>query len=180
MDQGQAMELAAQVAAAYASPLDRLQMAVYRRQQELVWMEQLVERIESELEAAGHSVDPKGLPAMCFVDLVGYTRLTEERGDQAAAELAQSLRVIVARAAREHGGSPVKWLGDGAMVHFRTPRGAVEFALHTVAWIPNSGLPPAHVGVASEPLVAHGGDYFGRTVNLAARIATRARPAKCS
>jgi adenylate cyclase len=37
-------------------------------------------------------------------------------------------------------------------------------------------LPPAHVGVAAGPVVAQGGDYFGRTVNLAARIAAHARP----
>ena len=35
-------------------------------------------------------------------------------------------------------------------------------------------LPPAHVGVAAGPVVAQGGDYFGRTVNLAARIAAQA------
>jgi adenylate cyclase len=40
--------------------------------------------------------------------------------------------------------------------------------------LPAAGLPPAHVGVAAGPVVAQGGDYFGRTVNLAARIAARA------
>ena len=42
------------------------------------------------------------VPAMCFLDLAGYTRLTEERGDQAAAELAGTLAELVGRAAREH------------------------------------------------------------------------------
>jgi class 3 adenylate cyclase len=45
---------------------------------------------------------------MCFLDLTGYTRLTEERGDQAAAELAGSLAVLVERSSRAHGGTPVK------------------------------------------------------------------------
>jgi class 3 adenylate cyclase len=40
--------------------------------------------------------------------------------------------------------------------------------------LPEAGLPPAHVGVAAGPVVVQGGDYFGRTVNLAARIASRA------
>jgi len=35
------------------------------------------------------------MPAMCFVDLVGYTHLTEERGDQVAAGLAETLAVLV-------------------------------------------------------------------------------------
>jgi class 3 adenylate cyclase len=69
---------------------------------------------------------------------------------------------------------PVKWLGDGVMVHFREPAGAVLAALDMVRQLPEAGLPPAHVGVAAGPVVAQGGDYFGRTVNLAARIAARA------
>jgi adenylate cyclase len=47
-------------------------------------------------------------------------------------------------------------------------------ALELVAQLPEAGLPPGHVGVAAGPVVAQGGDYFGRTVNLAARIAARA------
>jgi len=43
-----------------------------------------------------------------------------------------------------------------------------------VAQLPEAGLPPAHVGVAAGPVVVQGGDYFGRTVNLAARIAAHA------
>jgi adenylate cyclase len=56
-----------------------------------VWTEDLVEVIEGEVEAAGVLVRPERVPAMCFLDLAGYTRLTEERGDQAAAELAGTL-----------------------------------------------------------------------------------------
>ena len=113
---------------------------------------------------------------MLFLDLVGYTRLTEERGDAAAAALAESLAVLVDRSARAHGGVPVKWLGDGVMVHYRTPAGAVGSALELVEQLPEAGLPPAHVGVAAGPVVVQGGDYFGRTVNLAARIAGHAGP----
>jgi adenylate cyclase len=68
----------------------------------------------------------------------------------------------------------VKWLGDGVMVWFREPAGAVPAALQMVEEVPAAGLPPAHVGVAAGPVVVQGGDYFGRTVNLAARIAARA------
>ena len=38
------------------------------------------------------------------------------------------------------------------------------------------GLPPAHVGIHAGPVIFQEGDYFGRTVNLAARIAEYARP----
>jgi adenylate cyclase len=175
-DRQSAIERAAQRAADLdpTPVLDRALLAAYRRQQELAWIEQLVEDIESALEDTGMLGRPGRVPAMCFLDLVGYTRLTEERGDAAAAALAEALAVLVGRSAREHGGVPVKWLGDGVMVHFREPAGAVLAALGMVAQLPESGLPPAHVGVAAGPVVVQGGDYFGRTVNLAARIAGRA------
>jgi adenylate cyclase len=175
-DQPTAMTRAAQLGVAFVPLADPTLLAIYRRQQELYWTEGLVERIEDELEAPGTLGRPGRVPAMCFLDLVGYTRLTEERGDAAAAGLAETLALLVGRSAREHGGVPVKWLGDGVMVHYREPAGAVLSALELVEEIPEAGLPPAHVGVAAGPVVVQGGDYFGRTVNLAARIASRAGP----
>jgi adenylate cyclase len=173
-DQQTAREVAARRSVDFLPVADPALLAIYRRQQELVWTEDLVERIETELDAAGVLGRPGRVPAMSFLDLVGYTRLTEERGDRAAAELAASLAVLVDRSSREHGGVPVKWLGDGVMVHFRDPAGAVLSALRLVEQLPQAGLPPAHVGVAAGPVVVQSGDYFGRTVNLAARIAARA------
>src|SRR6266511_2158316 len=170
-DQRTAMELAAQLGADFLPLGDPALLGIYRRQQELAWTEHLVERIENELEAAGMLGRPERVPAMSFLDLVGYTHLTEQQGDATAAALAETLAVLVNRSSREHGGVPVKWLGDGVMVHFREPAGAVLSALDLVAQRPQAGLPPAHVGVTAGPVVAQGGDYFGRTVNLAARIA---------
>jgi len=173
-DQRTALELASQMSADFSPLIDRALMGIYRRQQELAWTEDLVEHIEAALEEAGVHGRPERAPAMSFLDLVGYTRLTEEQGDAAAAELAATLAVLVDRSSREHGGVPVKWLGDGVMSYFREPAGAVVSALRMVQQLPAAGLPPAHVGIAAGPVVAQGGDYFGRTVNLAARIAARA------
>jgi adenylate cyclase len=173
-DQRTAIERATQMAADFLPLVERAVMAIYRRQQEVVWTEDLVEDIENELERAGALRRPGRVPAMSFIDLVGYTRLTEEQGDTAAAALAETLAVLVSRSSREHGGVPVKWLGDGVMVHHREPAGAVLAALHMVEQLPEAGLPPAHIGIAAGPVVVQGGDYFGRTVNVAARIAARA------
>ncbi len=175
-DQQTARERASQLSAdlQFTALIDRALLAAYRRQQELSWIEQLVEDIEAALEETGVLGRPERVPAMCFLDLVGYTRLTEEHGDQAAAMLAETLAVLVDRSSREHGGVPVKWLGDGVMFHFREPAGAVLAALQMVEQSPQAGLPPAHVGVAAGPVVVQGGDYYGRTVNLAARIAAYA------
>ena len=175
LGQRQVMELASELAAPFMPLIDRALMGIYRRQQELVWTDHQVLNIEAALEEAGAIARPERVPAMCFVDLAGYTRLTEEQGDQAAAELASTLAVLVERLSRAAGGTPVKWLGDGVMLHFRRPAGAVEASLAMVGELPSAGLPPAHVGVAAGPVVVQGGDYFGRTVNLASRVAGRAQ-----
>jgi adenylate cyclase len=154
--------------------LDEALMAAYHRQQELTWVEHQIEHVEQALEDAGVPL-PAGPPtAMSFLDLSGYTRVTEERGDEQAAALASTLSDIVQQSARSHRGEAVKWLGDGVMFRFRDPNGAVVSALDMVEEIPAAGLPPAHVGVAAGPVIRQGGDYFGRTVNLASRIADRA------
>jgi adenylate cyclase len=168
------MAVAARLGVEFLPVGDPALLGIYRRQQELAWTEHLVERIEGELEAAGVLGGPQRVPAMCFLDLTGYTRLTEQRGDAAAAALVETLAVLVERSAGAHGGVPVKWLGDGVMVHYREPAGAVGSALGLVTQLPAAGLPPAHVGVAAGPVIEQGGDYFGRTVNLAARIAAHA------
>jgi class 3 adenylate cyclase len=175
LGQRQVMELASELAAPFIPLVDRALMGIYRRQQELVWTDHQVLNIEAALEEAGAIAPPDRVPAMCFVDLAGYTRLTEEQGDQAAAELASTLAVLVERSSRAAGGTPVKWLGDGVMLHFSRPAGAVEASLAMIGELPEAGLPPAHVGVAAGPVVVQGGDYFGRTVNLAARVAARAQ-----
>jgi hypothetical protein len=120
-DQRTAMEWASNLSGEFTPLIDRALMGIYRRQQELAWTEHLVEDIETALEQAGVLGRPERVPAMCFLDLVGYTRLTEERGDTAAAELAGALGVLVGRSSRAHGGVPVKWLGDGVMVTSASP-----------------------------------------------------------
>jgi class 3 adenylate cyclase len=64
------------------------------------------------------------------------------------------------------------------MLHFRDPDQAVAAALDLVGAIPESGLPPARVGIASGPVVFRDGDYFGRAVNVASRITDYARPSE--
>jgi class 3 adenylate cyclase len=174
MTQAEAMETASAMAGQYNDLVDRTLLAMIRRHQELQWTEHLVEHIEDDLERTGRLGRPERLPAMAFVDLAGYTRLTEERGDAAAAEAASAFAVIVEREARARGGTPVKWLGDGVMVAFRDSGGAVAAALSLVDVIPGAGLPPIHVGIAAGRVVAYAGDYFGRTVNMAARLSARA------
>jgi adenylate cyclase len=172
--QAEAMEAASAMAGEFIPLVDRTLIAMVRRQQELNWTEHLVEHIEDDLERSGRLGRSERLPAMAFVDLAGYTRLTEERGDDAAVEAASTFAEIVEREALAHGGTPVKWLGDGVMVAFRDAGGAVAAVLRLVEAVPGAGLPPAHVGLAAGRVVAYAGDYFGRTVNMAARLSAHA------
>src|SRR5207244_7450268 len=80
------------------------------------------------------------------------------------------------RTSAMHGGKPVKWLGDGVMLYFDHPLGAVRMALQMVDEGPSLHLPAIHAGVSAGPVVFQGGDYYGRTVNLAARVAAQAAP----
>jgi adenylate cyclase len=174
LGESRTMELASSLSPELTGMLDDAVMAAYRRQQELTWTEHQIEHVEQALEDAGVSLPATPPTAMCFLDLSGYTRLTEERGDEEAAALAGRLSDIVQQRSRLQGGEAVKWVGDGVMFRFRDPSGAVVSALDMVEEIPAAGLPPAHVGVAAGPVIRQGGDYYGRTVNLASRISDRA------
>jgi adenylate cyclase len=118
---------------------------------------------------------PKRPPAIAFLDLTGYTAIAE-RGDEAAAEVATELASIVQQAAQARGGRPVKWLGDGVMFHFSDPGEAVLTGLDLVERTENAIALPARIGINAGAVVAQEGDYFGRTVNIAARIADYAQP----
>jgi class 3 adenylate cyclase len=177
MSERQMRELTGQIGDQIGPLVERLVLWLYRQDQEHFIIQDLVEHIESAMEQAGlarrRPVQP---PAIVFLDLVGYTRLTEERGDQVAAELAARLAEMVQRISHVHDGRPVKWLGDGVMFHFTDPARAVLCSLDLVAATPTAELPPAHVGVNAGPVIFRDGDYFGRTVNIAARIASQAGP----
>jgi len=177
MAEQQMRDLATQMNPQITAMVERLVMWLYRRHQEHYTTEHLIEHVENALEEMGVAQRRPAMPsAMVFLDLAGYTRITEERGDEAAAELAARLAELVHGAAMAHGGQPVKWLGDGVMFHFPDPGEAVRCSLAMVERATSAGLPPAHVGVNAGPVIVRDGDYFGRTVNVAARIAGRAGP----
>ena len=176
MSEREMLERQADLGSRFAPLLERALLAIYQGQQEHAWRQSFVEQVEEMLERAGLHHPVRRPPAIAFLDLTGYTRLTEEQGDAAAADVAARLARLVEPPARGHGGRPVKRLGDGVMLYFREPAGAVLAALEMVAGAGRHGLPPAHVGIHAGPVVFQEGDYFGRTVNLAARISEYARP----
>jgi adenylate cyclase len=163
--------------AARSTPLaERALLGLYHAQQARAWTANLIESFEVLMAQAGIHSRLERPPAICFLDVTGYTRLTQERGDEAAADLAATLARLVQRGSVRFGGKPIKWLGDGVMFYFRDSGPGVRSALEMVAELAATGLPPAHVGLHTGPVLFQQGDYFGQTVNLTARIAEYARP----
>jgi adenylate cyclase len=176
MSEAHVLQAANEAVAAGIPHVDRAIVAMYHAHSEHTWMANVVEAVEATLEKAGLHRTVSEPPAMCFLDLSGYTRLTEERGDEAAAATAAALGRLVQLSAQDHGGRAVKWLGDGVMLYFPDPDAAVVSALELSDGVPAAGLPPAHTGIDAGPVILQDGDYFGRTVNMAARIASHAEP----
>ncbi len=154
--------------------IERALLDIYRRHREHVWIEHCIAHAEAAMEHAGLHEKIIRPPAICFVDLTGYTRITEERGDEVAAQLATSLASLVEDISHRHGGRPIRWLGDGGMFHFKEPGDAVLSGLDMVEDAPRIGLPPMHIGIHTGPVIFQDGDVYGRTVNLASRIAAYA------
>jgi adenylate cyclase len=169
-------EASGEVSAGMTDLDEQALLAIYRAHQARVWTANIIGGAESVLATAGLHNRLEHPPAMCFLDITGYTRLTQERGDAAAADLANSLARLVERTSLRHAGRPVKWLGDGVMLFFPKPGPGVVAALEMVAGVAEAGLPPAHVGLHAGPVVFQEGDYYGQTVNVASRIAEYARP----
>ncbi|MGH2859375.1 MAG: adenylate cyclase regulatory domain-containing protein [Solirubrobacteraceae bacterium] len=113
--------------------------------------------------------------AVCFADLVGFTRLggrveVAELGTVAGrlASLAVSLTVAPVRL--------IKTIGDAAMLVSPDPAPLVEVALQLVEAFEREELPSLRAGIALGPATIHAGDYYGNSVNLASRVTGVARP----
>jgi adenylate cyclase len=175
MNERELIEFGTEFGSRVSAALEKAVVMVYRRHRVHAWTEHAVSHVEAALEAEGIEGHVPQPPAICFVDLTGYTRLTEEHGDRLAADVAAQLAALVKDISRRRGGSPIRWLGDGGMFHFRDPAQAVEAGLDMVEQAPAIGLPSAHVGIHAGPVIFQDGDVYGRTVNLASRLASVAQ-----
>jgi class 3 adenylate cyclase len=138
----------------------------------------IVEGFERFLASRGFAPipEPPSPPAIVFVDLSGFTRMTRERGDASAVAAATSLQRHADATATRHGGRLVKLLGDGAMLRLTDATVGVDAALDLVETMSGQGALSSHAGVHAGPVIERDLDVFGQTVNLASRIADAARP----
>jgi adenylate cyclase len=114
--------------------------------------------------------------AVCFADMVGFTSMSEQMDINELGEVAQRFSDVAGQVAS----SPVrlvKTIGDEAMLASEDPAALVAAALDLVdAAERDDLLPPLRAGAAAGDALRRAGDYYGRPVNLAARI-TAAAPA---
>src|SRR3954470_1248682 len=106
-----------------------------------------------------------------FVDLCGFTGLTDEQGDEDAVEHLARFRAAAREICSRRGVRIAKWLGDGAMLVGVDPAPLVAAVLELEFCFAERDTPLAlHAGLATgDTILFEGDDYIGRAVNLAAR-----------
>jgi adenylate cyclase len=116
-----------------------------------------------------------GQHTFLFCDLVGFTGLTATEGDDRAAEIALALHDHARQLAPRHRAEEIKTIGDAVMLRGDEPALAVELGLCIVdelELVP--GFPPVRAGLHTGPAVSRGRDWYGTTVNVAARLCAAA------
>jgi adenylate cyclase len=130
----------------------------------------VVGHMETDLE--GDNVDLGRMRvAIAFADLAGYTRLTEEAGELEAVDAVERFVEAVETSLPEDA-RVIKTIGDEAMIVGSEPAGLTEWAVGFQRDQNERTLPriAIHYGNA----LYRDGDYFGRDVNIASRVAARA------
>ncbi|MBA3605803.1 MAG: adenylate/guanylate cyclase domain-containing protein, partial [Acidimicrobiia bacterium] len=112
-----------------------------------------------------------------FVDLVGYTALTQSSTTRTMMDVITRFENLVGAELGRGGGRLVKLIGDAAMFIVDEPERACGIALDMVeTFEADPSVPPIRVAVAYGTVVASNGDYYGDVVNVAARLVAVAEP----
>ena len=110
-----------------------------------------------------------------FTDLVGFTALTEANGDDSAAELALAFYRRVRSLLAAHDAEEVKTIGDAMMLRSDDAGAAIRLGLGIVRELEAiPGFPAVRVGMDTGPAVERNSDWYGATVNVAARLCAAA------
>lgn len=111
-----------------------------------------------------------------FIDLAGYTALTEAHGDETAADLVEEFTGIVHALLESHGAEQIKTIGDAVMLRVDHPDQALRLCGRVMGEVGDRhGQLAVRIGMHTGSAIERRGDWFGATVNLAARVAALAR-----
>jgi adenylate cyclase len=111
-----------------------------------------------------------------FVDLVGFTRTSSSMQTDELGRLLGRFEALSSDVITEAGGRVVKLIGDEAMLAFPTADQAAQGTIELIDACAAGDLPSARAGLSFGQVLARGGDYFGRAVNLASRLVDVAPP----
>lgn len=121
-------------------------------------------------------VMPKGRRlTLMFTDIEGFTAYAARRGDRAAVRLLRRHDDVVLPAIKRHRGRVLKRLGDGLMVAFPEPGAALKAAVEMLRRVGRRDGLSLRIGIHTGRALARRGDLIGHDVNVASRIADRAR-----
>ncbi len=131
----------------------------------------VVGHMEADLDAA--AADLGQVPVtLCFIDLTGFTRYTEEEGDLEALDVVENF-VETVETTLPPEATIVKTIGDEVMVVSPEPSSLTEWAVGLLERFPRR--PQPRVGIHYADAVYRDGDYFGTHVNLVHRVVGRAQ-----
>jgi adenylate cyclase len=108
--------------------------------------------------------------AIAFADLAGYTRLTEEEGEEEAVGAVERFQEAVEHTLPDDA-RVIKTIGDEVMIVGSDPGSLVDWAVGFQTLMTQRPLP--RIGIHAGATLYRDGDYYGREVNLAARVAAR-------
>ncbi len=113
--------------------------------------------------------------SFAFVDVSGFTALTELEGDERAVDVLTAFRTLLRDICARRGVRIAKWLGDGVMLVCVTTRPLLETVLELHYVVGEVSGPVASVSIRSgvtsgEVILMEGDDYVGHCVNVAARL----------
>jgi adenylate cyclase len=137
--------------------------------------ERIRQAVITEAEVAAGRVSGTDEMTIAFADLVGFTRLGESLEIEQIGDLTGKLFELASDAAR----APVrlvKMIGDAAMFSSPESEPLLDAVVGLVSSTGTDEIPPLRAGVARGLALGRGGDWYGRPVNLAARITNFARP----
>jgi class 3 adenylate cyclase len=158
----------------------RLLRRVAERLRSRTPIERIVSWVEAEQPDLRRASAPDGTVTILFSDIEGSSRLTEQLGDDRWMDVLTTHNTIVRAQIDEHGGYEVKSQGDGFMVAFPTARQAVLCAIDMQRALLRRGTRGdfpirVRIGIHTGEAIHRSGDFFGRSVVLAARIAAHAQ-----
>jgi adenylate cyclase len=130
----------------------------------------VVGHMEADIGGAGRGLARVSM-TFCFVDLTGFTRYTEEEGDEEALDMIERF-VDTVEATLPSEATIVKTIGDEVMVVSPEPATLTEWAVGFLTLFQER--PQPRVGIHYGAAVFRDGDYFGGDVNLAHRVVSRA------